>query len=142
LYKDRTGKLRAAPNVITFIRNRLCPEHGVQHFLRRDFAGTGWYEGKKHYSSAPLFGDVWSVWDDIHRKHFREGLDVRWYEAERNERRRNVPSLSDADIAVLENPDKLYYRYSIEEIHPWVIDQMVGAVAFEDYFPSIEGFFV
>lgn len=142
LYKDQGGILRATSNVITFVRNRLCPEHGVQHWSRRAYAGTGWFEGKKHYSTAPMFGEVLTVWDDLWRKHFGEGMDVRFYAAREAERHRNVPSLSEADRAVLENPDKLYYRYSIEEIHPWVLDRLIGAVEFETYFPFIERFFV
>lgn len=142
LYKDERNILRASPNVVTFLRNRLCPEHGVQHWSRNKFAGTGWFEGKKHYSSAPRFGEVWALWDDVHRKFFKEGLDTRFFQMAQEERHRGVPSLEDADRAVLENPDKLYYRYSIEEIHPWVLDQLIGAVQFEEYFPSIERFFI
>lgn len=142
LYKDRTGKLSATSNVVTFLRNRLCPEHGVQHWTRREFAGTGWIEGKKHYSSAPLFGDVWNAFEDIWRSEFGESIDVRFRLAFEAERHRGVPSLSEIDRAVLENPDKLYYRYSIDEIHPWVRDKLVGSVAFEEFFPSIERYFL
>lgn len=142
LYKDTRDQLQATSNVVTFVRNRLCPEHGVQHWSRRDFAGTGWFEGKKHYSTAPKFGDVLSVWDDLWRKHFGESLDVRYFAAREQERHRGVPSLSEADRAVLENPDKLYYRYDIEDLHPWVLDKLTGVVAFEDYFPFIEKFFI
>lgn len=142
LYKDERQVLQATSNVVTFVRNRLCPEHGVQHWSRRDFAGTGWFEGKKHYSTAPLFGEVLSLWDDVWRKHFHESLDVRFFAAREQERHRGVPSLSEADRAVLENPDKLYYRYEIEDLHPWVLDKLTGVVDFDDYFPFIEKFFI
>lgn len=142
LYKDDRHMLRATSNVVTFVRNRICPEYGVQHWSRRDFAGTGWFEGKKHYSTAPMFGEVLSVWDDVWRNHFHESLDVRFFAAREAERHRNVPSLSEADRAVLENPDKLYYRYNIEDLHPWVLDKLTGVVEFDDYFPFIEKFFV
>jgi len=142
LYRDATGRLRAAPNVMTFVRNRLCPEHGVQHWSRRDFAGSGWYEGKKHYSSAPRYNDVLTVWDEIHRKHLGKGIDHRWKTKLEQERHHGVPILDEASWAVLENPDKIYYRYSIEEIDPWVLDKVVAAVPFDTYFPSIERYFV
>lgn len=142
LYKDQRNELRATSNVVTFVRNRLCPEHGVQHWSRAQFAGTGWFEGKKHYSTAPRFGDVLAIWDDVWRKQFGEGLDVRFFAAREQERHRGVPSLSEADRAVLENPDKLYYRYNIEELHPWVLDKLVGSIPFETYFPLIEKFFI
>lgn len=142
LYKDRAGQRRACPNIVTFLRNRLCPEHGVQHWSRRDFAGTGWFEGKKHYSSAPTFGDVWAQTDDIWREHFGEGLDTRFYALREAERRRGVPSLDAADIAVREDPDKLYYRFDITEIHPWVVDKIIGSIPFETYFPHIERYFL
>lgn len=142
LYKDQAGKIAATSNIVTFLRNRLCPEHGCQHWTRKQFIGTGWVEGKKHYSSAPLFGDVWNKFEDIWRSEFGESIDVRFRLAFEQERHRGVPSLSEIDRAVLENPDKLYYRYSIDEIHPWVLDKLVGAVPFEDYFPSIERYFI
>lgn len=142
IYKPTPSRIAVAPNVVTFVRNRLCPEYGVQHWSRRDFAGTGYFEGKKHYSVAPKFGDVYTILDDVWRKHFKEGIDTRFFAAQQLERRRGVPTLSDIDRAVLENPDKLYYRYSIEEVHPWVLDQFVGTVTFEDFYPSIEQFFI
>lgn len=142
LFKDARETLRATSNVVTFVRNRLCPEHGVQHWSRRDYAGTGWFEGKKHYSTAPKFGDVLAIWDDVWRRHFHEGLDVRFFAYREQERSRGVPSLSEDDRAVLENPDKLYYRYEIEDIHPWVLDRLIGSIPFDDYFPSIERFFI
>lgn len=142
LYKDPENILKATSNVVTFLRNRLCPEHGVNHWSRRDFAGTGWFEGKKHYSTAPAFNEALTTWDEIWRRNFNEGLDVRFYAAKEQERHRGVPSLSEADRAVLENPDKLYYRYNIEELHPWVLDKLVGAVEFETYFPFIEKYFI
>lgn len=142
IYKDHGGQLAATSNVVTFLRNRLCPEHGVQHWSRKDFAGTGWFEGKKHYSSAPLFGEVWNQFDEIWRQEVGESIDVRFKLMLEAERHRGVPSLSEIDIAVRENPDKLYYRYSIEEVHPWVLDKLVGSVAFEEYFPMIERYFI
>lgn len=142
LYKNRSGVLKATSNMVTYVRNRLCPEFGVQHWSRRDFCGSGWYEGKQHYSTAPLFGIIQNAWDDTWRKHFGEGLDVRFFAARNEERRRGVPTLTDADFQVLENPDKLYYRFNIEEIHPWVLDNLVGVVPFEEYFPKIERYFI
>jgi hypothetical protein len=85
---------------------------------------------------------VYGKWDDVWRAQFGEGLDVRFNEARLQERHRNVPSLTEADEAVLQDADKLYYRYSIEDIHPWVLDRVVTTISFEDYFPSIERFFV
>lgn len=142
LYKDRDDKIAASPNVVTFLRNRLCPEHGCQHWSRRDFVGTGWVEGKVHYSSAPLFAEVWGTLDTVWRKHFGASIDVRFRTALDAERHRDVPSLSEVDRAVLENPDKLYYRYSIEEVHPWVLEKLIGSVPFEEFFPSIEKYFI
>lgn len=141
LFKDSREVIQATSNLVTFFRNRLCPEHGVDHWSRRAYVGTGWFEGQKHYATAPRFGEAVRIWDELWRKHFDEGMDVRFFAAQQAERHRGVPSLSMADRMVLENPDKLYYRYELEELHPWVLDRLVGVVKFDEYFPSIEKFF-
>lgn len=141
LYRDKDDRLKATSNVVTFVRNRLCPEHGTQHWSRRNFCGSGWFEGMKHYSTAPMFNAVIGEWDRLWQKHFKESKDIRFFAAQQEEKARNVPVLSDIDRAVLENPDKIFYRYDISEIHPWVLDQLVGAVEFDTYFPFIEKYF-
>lgn len=142
LYHDQHGAARACPNVGTFITNWVAAEHGIglRKGARREFFATGWFERQRHYSRAPLFAEVMEIWNEVWYTEFGWSINTQFNEALKREKREGVPTLSDIDLAVLEDPARLFYRYTLDEVSEWVRDRVVSIIPLESFEHNLRKF--
>lgn len=109
---------RPKPNPVTFLVNRHCPERGINTGMRQ-YWGHGILAAVEHYSRAgTIISDLLALETDLWR-HYMSGYPTPNQSAKLAASRQPLPigsSLSTADIDVLLDPTKLFYKYSIQDI--------------------------
>jgi hypothetical protein len=114
-YHDAKGEIRLAPNLTSMFANWFVPEVGTTHRRRRYWA-IGWEERNAYYMQAPGFSDAWEIL--LREFHDAFGLHPDIY-AKRGKELAGDPQLnlmSDLERLVLDDPSKLHYRISPNEI--------------------------
>jgi len=139
VYKDEAGVLkRPAPNPVTFLVNRLCPERGIYSPMRK-FWGAGMKSATDHYRAAgPIINDVIDLTKEIWYKHF-EYPDPFINAADHAEKFPvNGNGLSAAESEVLLDNSKIWYKFSPDEISDEVLNTFSWSVDAEIIDKSIQ----
>lgn len=109
---------RPKPNPVTFLVNRHCPERGINTGMRQ-YWGHGISAAVEHYSRAgSVISDLLTLERDLWRKYL-PGYPTPDQFAKLAAMKQPLPigsSLSTADIDVLLDPTKLFYKYSVQDI--------------------------
>lgn len=135
------SRTRFAPNITTFVSNWFWNENSV-YSKKREFAPIGWFARQKHYSAAPLFGQVWDILADRWRRIYHEDIDAREAAAlSQMKFTLNYSTLSPTDIEVLLNPDKLYYKIDPDDVDPRLVESEVMSLPFDTFESFLSPFF-
>lgn len=115
IIKDEAGKIVVPkPNPVTFLVNQFCPERSINGQYSM-YWGHGYLAALEHYSRAgSIIGDLRMMINDLWRHHLP---GVATPEQMANAARRENPlpvgdALSQADLEVLIDPSKLYYKFA------------------------------
>lgn len=121
---------RPKPNPVTFLINRHCPERGINTGMRQ-YWGHGILAAVEHYSRAgSVISDLLALEKDLWRRYLPEYPTPDQF-ARLAAIRQPLPirsSLSTADIDVLLDPTKLFYKYSVHDISSDVADLFTSTV--------------
>lgn len=139
-YKEG-GVTKTAPSLVSFFGNFFSPERPLNHPARKHWP-LGWLERKKYYAAAPGARDAFTIVDSQWAKHFPgcgtlDGVAESEYlkmltASKALEIARTSAQLTALDYEVLQDPSKLYWRVSEDDIHPDVLETLTLRVAPED----------
>lgn len=125
VYKDKSGILqRPAPNPITYIVNRYCPERGITDRFNR-FWGFGFDQARIHYEMAgPIITELRESVDMIWNQHVDYATPAQCAAEHRARVHPNFPvaSLSPIDREVMMDPSKLRWKFRPDEVSEDVIN--------------------
>lgn len=124
LYEDAAGKLQLAPDVTSFLKNWLVPEHGLNHPSRAHWA-FGWQARSKHYSMAPRYADVKYYLDEAWARHLPgvPTIDQSVFAESGTPDLLAVLARSEVDELFLRKPEMLHYALSPSDITPELLAQ-------------------
>jgi hypothetical protein len=131
IVKRPTGGVKLYPSIPSFFLNWLVPERGVSNKMRM-YWPIGWKERKLHYAKAPAFSKAWEIFERRHYDAYGISPDTIATMHEENVRNLNTFNWTDIDREVMENPSKLYYKYSEEDISVEVLDLLTTSIPSED----------
>lgn len=131
---DRTGLLRSfVPNVVTMLKNELCPEHGVDADKRTHWA-MGILLRWEHYKQAPLATEVRAYADELWARHMPDVATPYSIASSEKEARVQVKdAVTEIDIEVMAEPSKATWKYLPEEISPKVREKIMATVRFDKF---------
>lgn len=134
-YRDASGELQLAPNVVSYLVNWLVPEVGIDHMRRRNFWAIGERERRIHYAQAPSYPLVHECFE----RHFRNtyGVLPASISSEAYEQQRRYQNLSTWDALVLQNPDYLHYKVSEDMISPEILELIVTSLSVDETWPVV-----
>jgi hypothetical protein len=147
-------------NVVNLLVNQFSPEYGVQSRVKdrsrvkRPFPGLGWESIPQNYGTAPAFGEAMSIVESTWRKVY--GFSYAGYREKllqhdklalmdfvrAREREMGTLSLTPIDLEVLDNPDKLAYKYMPSDVSPQIFDLLfkgLGLDATAPYLSTVTG---
>lgn len=127
---ERSG-VKLAPNIVSFFLNWFTPERSVTATMR-EFWALGWKERKIHYAKAPSFSQAWEIMERRFYDAFGVLPDTIADRHYKNVRSVSTFAWSEIDREVLENPAKLYYKYTEEDVSPEVLDLLVTSIDASD----------
>lgn len=139
LIKDPAGKLQIPqPNLVSFVVNRLNPERGIDDHFRKLW-GQGLQSAVEHYAAMgrPLqeaitaIKDVWKATIDYPDPF------VCADEHARRAKIQGVGTLNPADLEVLADPSKRFYKFSEEDLSPEVLALYSWTIPASDIDPVI-----
>lgn len=118
------------PNPVTFLTNRLSPEHDwlSQH---RKYAGYGYLAAREHYMrSGYIIRDIEYIMDTIWRKHINWPTPLQLAKIDASKRSPDIDlnDLDDISLEVMVDPNKLNYKYELDEVDPKVLDLSTSSV--------------
>lgn len=119
ILKDEAGKLiRPRPNPVTFVVNRHCPERSINSGYSMYWA-HGYLAALEHYSRAgSIIGEIDRIGDELWRKHL-PGVPTPGQMATKARDQLPLPNgdiRSEADLEVLLDPAKLYYKFDAGDV--------------------------
>lgn len=121
ILKDELGRVaRPKPNPVTFMVNRYCPERGINSQTRQYWA-HGMLAALEHYSRAgSIITDMLSIEREAWRRFLPEYPTPEQTIADvvRQQRLPINSALTPADIEILLDPTKLYYKFDPSEVSP------------------------
>lgn len=131
ILKDELGKVaRPKPNPVTFMVNRYCPERGINS-LTRQYWAHGMMAALEHYSRA---GSIITDMLKIEREAWRHFLpeyptpEQTIADVVRQQRLPINSTLTPADIEVLLDPSKLYYKFDPSEVSPTIAGLFTASI--------------
>lgn len=141
-YKDKAGDLQVTSNVVSFVVNRVSPERSIQSAARRHWA-LGLDAVLKQFGTAPEFSKVYTIFDNMLYKHggLRYLQMIEQYGA-KDVILAKMSSLSPADLELLDNPDKIHYKFDKHDISPQVYDDITLSIPFETVEPLREDWYL
>lgn len=130
-YRDATGKVGIPkPNPVTFLVNQHCPERGI-NTPHRAYWGHGYLAALEHYSRAgSVVGDLLRLQDDIWRSTM-PGRYTPAQAAAKFRAQKEMPigsKLGHADIEVLLDSAKLFYKYDVSDISPEIASMFTATI--------------
>lgn len=137
-YTDERGELQLAPNVISFLVNWLVPEFGIENHRRRDFWAVGDIERRQHYARAPMYSEVFGLYEEIFTKHIGRSpssLTREYYDVQQK-----LGSMSFIDALVLQNPSYLHYRFDEADVSPEILELLVTSLPADEVWPLLSPF--
>jgi len=137
-YTDERGELQLTPNVISFLVNWLVPEFGIENHRRRNFWAIGDVERRQHYARAPMYSEVFGIYEDTFQRHF--GRSPSSITREYYDQQQRLGSLSYIDALVLQNPGYLHYRFDEEDVSPEILEQLVTSLPAAEVWPLLKPF--
>lgn len=140
-YRMLDGSIGVTSNIVSFVVNRVAPERSIASPMRAHWA-MGLDDVIGQFSKCPEFNNVYSIFDEITYKHtgYRFATMVRDF-ADRDQTLAKFGSLTDVDREVLDNPDKVYYKFSKGDVSPLVWDEIVLSLPFEVIQPLRKGWY-
>lgn len=140
-FHDKGGKLKVTRNICSFVVNRLCPEWPITSRKRAQFWAVGLEEVRRLFNETPMFHEVYSLMDRVFLE--TTGQSFRTFESEyapAQRARLNRIDLTQADIEVLHNPDKLFYKFDKNDVHPDIWKEHMLGLSGEVTYPLIKPF--
>lgn len=115
-YVDATGEFNVCSDIGSYFKNMLCPERGIDSKLRK-FPMYGLMIRRSNFEDHPLFFEAEEVFLKLFQKHFNIGWGAL---IEQNMVKPNgilaSKILSQAEIEVILDPNKLHYKFSDTDI--------------------------
>ena len=120
-YKTKENKLEFCGDLATYFGNMLVPERSLGSKMR-EFGVYGLLERRSAYSDNPSFAQA----DEIFQKHYYDSYGISFLD----DMQSNIllPSSSQilvqsaADLEVLQDPNKLFYKYDHEDISESILE--------------------
>lgn len=141
-YRAKSGSLEVTSNITSFVVNRLAPERGINSKARRYWA-LGFDAVLTQFGTSPCFSDVYPIFDDAIYQATGSRFERMIHEFGAPDMiKARMSSLSSADIEVLENPDKVYYKFDASDISKDVFDDITLTIPFETVEPLREDWYI
>lgn len=137
-YRDESGKLKLAPNIVSYLVNWLVPEVGIDNARRRNFWAIGERERRIHYAQAPSYPKIHEIFERRFRDTF--GVLPASITSEVYEQQKRYQNLSTWDALVLQNPDYLHYKVSEDMVNPDILELIVTSLGVEETWPVVSRF--
>jgi hypothetical protein len=129
LYQSPNG-LNLANNMASYFDKIYVPERSIKSKLR-PYPMLGAIQRREIYSSHPLFNEMRSIEKDMFYNFF--GRDIDMLENDNlTKPKLNMDVLTDADIDVLVNYERLFYKYDRSDINPAIADTYVSVISHDD----------
>lgn len=122
------------PNAVTYLRNAIAREDSIDRIRVENYC-EGVLARVEAYSSAPVFRDLHTIYEE----HTRKFLGISPLAIARNLAIRQ--KFTGIDALVLSNPAYLHYRVDAEEVSPDVLADIMATIPAEDYFNDIRHLF-
>lgn len=134
-YKDKNGNLQVTSNVTSFIVNRLCPERPITSPARK-FWALGLDAVRIQFGTAPMFDTAFQIFDEALYKHIgtRYNRMIEQFGAVDLIKSR-MAALTTVDLELLDNPDKIHYKFDQSDVDPIVYDEITLTLPFETVEP-------
>jgi hypothetical protein len=120
-YKDEEGEVHLVGDLATYFGNMLVPERSIGSKMRQ-YGVYGLVERREVYRDNPSFEKA----DEIFQETFREVFGISWMELlEQNmvlPQDSNIYVRNPADLEVLLDPSKLFYKYDSSEISEEILE--------------------
>lgn len=142
LYEDANGKLNLAPDITSFLKNWLVPEHALDHPARRNW-GMGWQARSRHYQKAPMYSEMKYELDDAWMRYL-PGVPTIDQAAAAAAKQQGIDSafaMTDADELFLRKPEMLHYALSASDITPELLAQFSLSVSAERLEPLYQKYY-
>jgi hypothetical protein len=119
MMRDKVGVIQLPkPNIVTFNKNRWCPERSINDKFRPQW-GAGFFASLEHYRAAgsyadeslQTFCDIWSTHID-----YPNPIQCAAMHMKANPSPFRVSTLSPADLEVLDDPAKRFYKFRDDEL--------------------------
>jgi hypothetical protein len=126
VYRNHYDELCLSPNLVSFLVNKFVPEASTTS-MRRKYWPIGFAEAPIFYSAAPAFSAVWSALVETFKEIFH--IDFEGYIAAANEEIGSPDShLTSIDRMVLDDPLKMNYRFTEDDVSSEILDLVVTKV--------------
>lgn len=130
--KEPGGRINICGDVVSFLKNMLIPEVGIDS-KRRPFPIFGLITRRDVFQDNPSFHLVDEIFKRMWKKHF----EVDWYsymKAHEELPPTNISGevLSLADVEVLADPAKMFYKYDSADISPNILEIIGSTIPLED----------
>lgn len=137
-YRDDSGELQLAPNIVSFFVNWIVPEHGIDNHRRRNFWAVGDRERRQHYARAPGYSAAYAIYEEMFSSIFNRtpaSITNDYYDQQRR-----LGSLSFIDALVLQKPEYLQYRFDEKDVSPEILDVLVTSLPEDEVWPLVKPF--
>jgi hypothetical protein len=122
-YIDENGNIKLAGDIATYLGNMLVPERSINSKMRK-YGVYGLLERRNVYNDNPSFEAV----DQIFQSTFNEFYGYNWFDLmEANlvlPADDSIDVRSFADLEVLLDPSKLYYKYETSDISSDIVSKV------------------
>lgn len=122
----------------SYIINPWVKERGLDSVRFSPFWARGVDAREQTFASIPNYGFLRDMW----RGHFRDIFGYDYDQAVRSHPnyRKQLPNvvLTAADLAVLDDPSKIHYRFQDTDLSPQVADLFTKKLKVEDYFDFVK----
>lgn len=135
----RDNQIEVAPSPVSYLVNFWCPEYPCDV---RPYWPIGWEARQLHYSTTPLYGDLYNLQEKMFYDHFnvhlpsvinrgKEQMQKRVLELERVRSQRepdllgHISQLSAEDRLYLMNPDVIHYKVNPSDLSDIIKESMV-----------------
>lgn len=136
IFKNDSGQKDVANNLVSMILKWEAAEKSILHRSRIDHFYDGFLLRNQLYGKAPLFNEIYTVWNDVYQKHYNEQLNSRFLYLKRTVKK-PMPAMSDIDLLVLFNPDYLHYRFKPDQVSKFILDQTISTIPYTLFFDKL-----
>lgn len=121
-YENENGELQLCGDMMSFLGNGMIPERSIDSPMK-PYGVYGAILRREVYADNPSFTAV----DEIFQRNFRKSFGLNWFDYMSEHMvmpkvEANVSILSQADLEVIDDPSKRFYKYDEKDLSPHVLD--------------------